>query len=405
MSSKKITAVIIILMGIGILVSVVYTHLKSIEKVNVEEAQRDSEMIKVGLLFSSTGISANVERSMINAARLAFSEINEAGGVGGKKIEYVERDYSSDPSLAKKQIEKLITEDKVVATVGCYTSASRKATLPVLEKYDSLLVYPTYTEGEEVHPNVIYTGAMPNQQATEYIPWLMNKHGKRVFMIGSDYVFPVTCNKQAKKIIEQNGGTICGELYAETGRIDFSDMFRQIKEADPDFIYCDLVGDSVIAFYREYQKSGMSVEDCPIASITTDEMTLSAIGAECAEGHYASMNYFSTLDTPKSREFVEKYREFVNDGSDITCLAESTYNSCHLLAKAMKKVENSYDAAAMIEAFSGLSFDAPQGTIHVDEENHCTWLHSRFAVAREGSFEIVYESEDAIKPEPWPEVQ
>ena len=359
------------------------------------------EVIRVGLLFSSTGTSALVEKSMLNAAMLAFDEINENGGVGGKQIKYIMEDYSSSPALAGEKIEYLIDKEKVAATVGCYTSASRQATLPVLEKYQSLLIYPTYTEGEEEHPNVIYTGAMPNQQTSEFIPWLMEKCGKRVFLIGTDYIFPITCNKQAKLLIEENGGEVCGELYLPAGELDFTEALEQIKEAKPDFIYCDLIGDSVVSFYKQYYKMGFSMEECPIASITTDEMTLQQMGKECSEGSYASMNYFSTLDTEASRQFVEKYNEYVDDGTGVNCLAEAAYDSCYLLAEALEKVSDPYDTQSLIQAFSGLEFDAPQGRIRIDEENHCTWMYSRFARAHNGSYEIIYQSEELIKPDPW----
>lgn len=366
-----------------------------------KETFTSEETIRVGLLFSATGTSALLEKSMLNAAMLAFDEINENGGVNGKQIEYITEDYSSSPTLAKEKIEYLIEHEKVAATIGCYSSASRQAALPVIEKYQSLLIYPTYTEGEEEHPNVIYTGAMPNQQTSEFIPWLMKQCGKKVFLIGTDYVFPVICNKQAKILIEENGGEVCGELYLPAGELDFTQALEEIRKEKPDFIYCDLIGDSAVSFYKQYYKEGFSMEECPIASITTDEMTLQQMGAECSEGSYTSMNYFSTLDTEESKAFVEKYNAYVKDGSTITCLAEAAYDSCYLLAKALEKVENPYDTKALIQAFSGLEFEAPQGHIRVDEKNHCTWMYSRFARATNGQFEIVYESEELIQPDPW----
>lgn len=367
-------------------------------------SMRNGDTIRIGVLLSTTGTSAVTERSMLNAACLAFDEINQMGGINGKQIQYIQEDYCSDPSIAQKKIEDLIANEGVVATIGCYTSASRKATFPVLEKYNSLLVYPTYTEGEEINPHVIYTGAMPNQQTTEYLPWLMKKCGKKVYLIGNDYVFSVTCNKQAKRIIEMNDGTVCGEKYVPIGYSDFADILHQIMKAKPDFIYSDLVGDSVISFYKEYQRQGLDPAKCPISSISMDEMSLQGMGAACAEGHYASMNYFSTLDTPASRAFVQKYNERFHDGSVITSSAEATYDSSYLLAKAIAKTPNPYDADSLVKAFSGLEFDAPQGKIKVDEKNHCTWLHSRFAIVHNGKFQIVYESNDAIAPEPWPTI-
>ena len=106
------------------------------------------DTIKVGILFSETGSTALVEKTMTNACIMAFDEINAAGGINGKQIEYIHEDYASDPATATEKIKKLIQQDEVVATVGCYTSASRQATLPTLKEENSLLIYPTYTEGE-----------------------------------------------------------------------------------------------------------------------------------------------------------------------------------------------------------------------------------------------------------------
>lgn len=364
----------------------------------------DSDAIKVGILFSESGSTAIVEKTMTNACKMAFDEINEAGGINGKKIEYVHEDYASDPATCTEKIKKLIQQDEVVATVGCYTSASRQSTLPTLKDENSLLVYPTYTEGEEVHPNVIYVGCMPNQQATDFIPYLMDNVGKKVFLIGSDYVFPKTCNKQARKLIEMYGGEVVGEEYAPLGHTDFSTICNKIKNSGAELVYSALIGDSNTAFYKDYQQYGLDAEKCPICAIGIDESNLQAIGKEYGEGHYASMPYFSSLDTEASKKFVEKYNSLYNDGTVVTVLTESAYESCYLLAEALKKVDDPSDTDELIKAFSGVEFDAPQGKIKVDESNHCTWLYSRFAKIHDGKFDIIYSSESALRPEPWPSV-
>lgn len=361
----------------------------------------NTDVIKIGLLFSTTGETSLIEQSMKNAATMAFDEINKNGGVNGKRIEYIFRNYSSDPNTAKIKIQELIEKEQVAVTVGCYSSASRKATLPILESYDSLLVYPTYTEGEEVHPNVIYTGSMSNQQSYDYLKWLFKNCGKRIFMVGSDYIFPVTCNKQAKLISAENGGIICGEEYVPTDTYDFSDIIEKIDNSQPDFIYCDLIGDSLVTFFQEYEKYYLNNPKAPIASITLDEMALKSIGEKNSEGNYAAMSYFSSIDSKANKDFINKYNSTYNDGTVVTVLTEATYSSCYLLAKALSKADDIYDKDSVIKAFSGLEFDAPQGRIKVDEENQCTWVYSRFARIHNGKFEIIYESDSALKPEPW----
>lgn len=371
---------------------------------STQKSSSSGDTIKVGILFSESGSTALVEKTMTNACLMAFDEINEAGGINGKRIEYIHEDYASDPATATEKIKKLIQQDEVVATVGCYTSASRQATLNTLKEENSLLVYPTYTEGEEVHPNCIYVGCMPNQQATEFIPYLLENVGKKVFLVGSDYVFPKTCNKQARALIEMYGGEVVGEEYVPLGGTDFSTVCNKIKDSGADFVYSAVVGDSNTAFFKNYTQYGLDAETTPICSIAIDESNLQAIGAEYGEGHYASMPYFSSLDTEESKAFVEKYNSLYNDGTVVTVLTESAYESCYLLAEALKKVEDPTDTDALIAAFSGIEFDAPQGKIKVDESNHCTWLYSRFAKIKDGKFDIIYSSEEALRPEPWPEV-
>lgn len=392
----------IYMIGICMMISILSGCSQAKENIMSTPAQEaDEDIIKVGLLFSTTGTSAVSEKSMLNAAVMALDEINENGGIHGKKIKYIHENYASDPATAKVKIKKLITRDKVVATIGCYTSASRKAVLSTLEKEDSVLIYPTYTEGEEEHANVIYTGAMPNQQATEYVPWLLENCGKNAFFIGNDYVFSVTCSKQAKMLLEQGGGKVLGEEYVQLGQVEFSDILEKIKKVKPDFIYCDLVGDSTIAFYKAYAQAGLKPEDCPIASITTDEMTIQELGAEYADGHYSSMNYFSVLDTPENQTFVRKYNQRFQDGSAITALAESAYTSCYILKEALDKVDNPKNSEELIQAFQGVSFNAPEGVVKI-ADNHCMWMYARFAKIENGSFRIIYESEKTIEPEPWP---
>lgn len=364
----------------------------------------DSDVIKVGVLFSESGSTALVEKTMTNACKMAFDEINAAGGINGKQIEYIHEDYASDPAKATEKIKKLIEQDKVVATVGCYTSASRQATLSTLKDDNSLLIYPTYTEGEEVHPNVIYVGNMPNQQATDFIPWILENVGKKVFLVGSDYVFPKTCNKQARALIEMYGGEVVGEEYAPLGHTDFSTIVNKIKDSGADVVYSAIIGDSNTAFYKDYQQYGLSADTVPICSISIDESNLQAIGNDYSEGHYASMPYWSSLDTEASKAFVDKYNSLFNDGTVVTVLTEATYDSCYLLKSALEKVEDPSDTDALINAFAGVTFDAPQGTIKVDDYNHCTWVYSRFGKIHDGTVDILYSTDEALRPEPWPSV-
>ena len=357
------------------------------------------EGIKIGVLYSTTGPFSISEKPMLNAAKLAIEEINAAGGIKGKKLIPVYEDYASDPAKATEKIKKLILQDKVVATIGTNSSASRLAVIPEVERNNSVLVYNTYYEGEKPSPNVIYTNTVPSQQIAEYMPWIVKNIGKRVMFVGSDYVFPVNSIKKAKAMLIQAGGEVVGEEYVPLGHTEFSSLINKIKQAKPDVVFSAIAGDSVVPFYKQYQQYGISAKDIPICSIATHEATVKGIGAGAAAGHYSSFDYFQVIDTPESKKFIEAYNKAFNDNTTVTNLAEGAYHGVYLLAKALEKTSD-YDGKTLINAFKGLEIDSPQGKIKVDESNNHTWLQSRIArIKEDGTFEIVYSSKDLVKPE------
>lgn len=357
------------------------------------------EGIKIGVLYSTTGPFSISEKPMLNAAKLAIEEINAAGGIKGKKLIPVYEDYASDPAKATEKIKKLILQDKVVATIGTNSSASRLAVIPEVERNNSVLVYNTYYEGEKPSPNVIYTNTVPSQQIAEYMPWIVKNIGKRVMFVGSDYVFPVNSIKKAKAMLIQAGGEVVGEEYVPLGHTEFSSLINKIKQAKPDVVFSAIAGDSVVPFYKQYQQYGISAKEIPICSIATHEATVKGIGAAAAAGHYSSFDYFQVIDTPESKKFIDAYNKAFNDNTTVTNLAEGAYHGVYLLAKALEKTSD-YDGKTLINAFKGLEIDSPQGKIKVDDSNNHTWLQSRIArIKEDGTFEIVYSSKDLVKPE------
>lgn len=360
----------------------------------------ESSDIKIGLLFSKTGATAITEECMINAAEMAIDEINEAGGVNGKKLTYVFEDYATDAATAAEKIKKLIMQDEVTAVVGCYTSASRIACEPVVEENDSLLIYPTFYEGEKPSENVVYTGAVPNQQGDIFIPWLAENVGKKFFLLGTDTVYAQLINSQCREALAEVGGEVVGEEYVPNGHNDFSTLITKIKEAYPDVLFVNLNGDSGVAFFKQYRQYGLDPATMPVASYLLDESTVAALGAETAAGHYTSINYVSTLNTEANKSFLERYHEKFGDDAEMTVVGEETYASVMLLAKALEKADD-FSAESIIKAMDGISLDAPEGTITFDKDTNHMYLRGRIAkVNSEGKFEVVYESPDLIKPEP-----
>lgn len=365
---------------------------------------KNSDTIKIGLVFSLTGGTAISEECMYNSAKLAIEEINGAGGVNGKKIEYVVKDYATDADTAVKVVKDLILQDKVSAIVGLYTSSSRVAVEPVLEEYKIPLVYPTFYEGEEPHDYVIYTGAVPNQQGDLFVPYLMENVSKNFYLLGTDTTYAAGINKQAKALVEKLGGTIIKDELVSSDTTDFSDILAKIKDAcgeDGCVIYANLNGDSGTAFYTQFAAAGLS-DNYTIASFIMDESFSTVLG-KAATGTYASVNYFSSIDSDANRSFLKAYAaKYGNDKAKaVTAVGESTYDAVYLLSKSLEKCKDDITTESILSNFDNLSFDAPQGKITVDPETHHIYCRARIGQVKEdGSIATVFESEDVIKPEP-----
>jgi ABC-type branched-subunit amino acid transport system substrate-binding protein len=354
--------------------------------------------LRIGVLCSTTGAFSISETAMLYAAKMAIDEINAAGGVNGSRIEPVYSDYGSDPATAANRARQLILSDKVLAIVGTNSTLTRQAVKPIIEEYNSILIYNTYYAGEKPSPNIIYTNSVPSQQIDRFIPWIIETHGPRIYMVGSDYEYPRKGIKYAKLLALRCGGMIVGEEYASIDQGDFSSIISNIRKARPNAVFSIISGDSLVPFYRQYYEAGIRAGDIPICACATHEGAAKNIGAEAAAGHYSSFSYFSTLGTPASDAFVEKYMRLFGDNAVVTNQAAAVYHGVYLLKAAMERAA-SYETEDIIAAFSGLEIDAPAGRVKIDERNRHAWLPSYIGRINENcTFDIVYRSDGLIAP-------
>ena len=372
--------------------------------------------IKVGVMYSTTGSIAIVEKSLQDATFLALEQINtdtgpwQGNGVGieGRKIQKVVVNPNSDWDLYNQMSKRLIDEDKVVCVLGCYTSASRKSVLPVFEEKDSLLYYPVYYEGNECSSNVFYTGAAPNQQITDSIPYCKENFGPKGFFVGSDYIYPKESNRIAKAELEKAGGQVVGDEYSPLGTTEFITIINKIKQAKPDFVLSNLVGDSIPAFYRQYKDAGLTSDQVPIMAYPTTEEEIQAMGSEYATGHYTSFNYFQSVDTPENTSFVEQFKEKFGDSRVTNGVMEAAYIQTFFMAQAMRDAlqkGEELNTGTIREASRGQTFSAPQGQVKLDPDNYHAYLYSRIGKWKEdGQAEIVFATPAAVKPIPWSQV-
>ena len=365
-------------------------------------AVTDKEVI-VGQLHSATGTMAISETGSIQAERLAIEQINAMGGILGRQIKIIQEDGASDwPTFAEKA-KKLLVNDKVPSVFGCWTSASRKAVLPVFERENGLLYYPTFYEGLEQSKNVIYTGQEATQQIIAGLDWIQKeKDAKSFFLIGSDYIWPRTSNKIARKHIENVlGKKVVGEEYYPLGHTQFGSLINKIRLRRPDVVYAIVVGGSNVAFYKQLKAAGITAEKQTLLTISVTEDELLGIGGENAEGFYAAMKYFQSLDNPNNKDFVAAFKKKYGEKSVIGDVTQAAYLGPWLWKAAVEKAE-SFDVDKVVAASPGIELKtAPEGYVKV-HENHHLWSKTRIGqIRRDGQFNVLYES-GLIEPDPFP---
>ncbi|MCC5809350.1 MAG: transporter substrate-binding domain-containing protein [Ectothiorhodospiraceae bacterium] len=358
--------------------------------------------IPVGVLFSLTGAVAVVESTLHDACMMAIEEINDNGGIHGMRLKPHVEDPASDPATFADRARRLVIRDRCVSVFGSYTSASRQAVLPVVEGRNNLYWYPTLYEGRECSRNVMYGGAVPNQQQQEFVPWLAENFGGRFYLIGNNYVYPREENNVCKIILDRIGGEPVHEEYVPMGHSDFSSVINRIRREQPDVIFCTLVGDSDVAFQRQFHAAGFDPDQLPVASLTRSEVEVKAIGGEAAAGHFSSAPYFMGHQSGENERFVEAYLRKYGQDQVTHFVSEAAYFQVYQFKAALEKLDPAdITPEAIRDASVGLSITAPQGEVLIDENLH-THLWPKVAQWQSnGQAEVVLQSEERMAPEPY----
>ncbi len=371
--------------------------------------------IKVGVLHSLSGTMAISETALKDVALMTFGEINAAGGLLGRKIEPVVVDPASNWPLFAEKARQLITKDKVAVTFGCWTSVSRKSVLPVYEELNSLLFYPVQYEGEELSQNVFYTGAAPNQQAIPAVEYLLSAEGggaKRVFLLGTDYVYPRTTNKILRAFLKTKGfaDKDIEEVYTPFGHSDYQTIVANIKKfaaGGPTCVVSTINGDSNVPFYKELGNAGLKAKDVPVVAFSVAEQELAGMDTKPLVGHLAAWNYFESVKNPANTKFVKMWKDYVKkqglkDFPVTDDPMEATYVGIHMWAQAVKKA-GTLEIGAVRTAMAGQTFVAPSGfTLTMDKTNH--HLHKPVMIGEiraDGQLDVVWKTKGPIRAQPW----
>jgi len=373
--------------------------------------------IKVGVLHSLSGTMAISETALKNTALMTFEQVNAAGGIMGRPIEPVVVDPASNWPLFAEKARQLITQDKVAAVFGCWTSVSRKSVLPVFEELNGLLFYPVQYEGEELSQNVFYTGAAPNQQAIPAVEYLMSEDGgsaKRWFLLGTDYVYPRTTNKILRAFLKSKGVAEkdIEEIYTPFGHSDYQTIVANIKKfaaGGKTAVVSTINGDSNVPFYKELGNQGLKATDVPVVAFSVGEEELRGIDTKPLVGHLAAWNYFMSVKNPENDKFIKMYKDWAKKNSvpNLDTVVtndpmEATHVGIHMWKQAVEKAK-SIEVDKVRPAMSGQTFKAPCGfTLTMDKTNH--HLHKPVfigEVTATGQFNVVWKTKGPIRAQPW----
>lgn len=357
-----------------------------------------NEPIRVGVLHSLTGSLAGSERNVADATLLAIEELNQAGGVLGRPIEPYLVDGESTPAVFARGARDLVAK-KVDVIFGVWSSACRKEVVPIMERNQSLLFYPVQYEGLEESPNVVYTGAAPNQQLLPAVKWAFDNIGPRFYLVGSDYVYPHTAHEIARVQIEALGGEVVGEKYISGPGVEAA--VEEIKATRPDVILNTVNGDTNLMLFRTLREAGITSDQIPTMSLSLSEGLLQQIQPDLVKGDYATWSYFQSLDTPENREFVAKFKRKYGVDRVTDAPTEAAYFGVHLWAQAVELAQST-DPGQVRLAIVGQAFAAPQGVVCIDSTQH-TWKNVRVGqVNDQRQFSIVWDSEWPVRPIPYP---
>jgi urea transport system substrate-binding protein len=338
---------------------------------------------------------------MRKSALMAIDEINHSD-----EFDFTFAPHLRDPggvvAAYHTACDDLIREAQVNHIVGCYTSASRKQVIPIVERTERLLWHPTRYEGFESSDNVVYVGAAPNQHVVPLVRHMLDHISADVFCIGSNYVWTWETNRVVREIVTSAGGRVLAERLLELGEIAVDHIVKEVIDRKPPVVFNTLVGESSYSFMRALHtaatRAGLSI---PMLSCSLCEPELKLIGSAASVGCITSSAYFESIEQPENRAFVARWKARHGTESSLSADGQSTYVCVMLLARAIRRA-GSADVGAVRGAAANHRYDAPQGPVWVDPDNNHCFLTPRLARSvHGGQFKIFWEADAPERPDPY----
>ena len=372
-------------------------------------AAQAQETIKVGILHSLSGTMAISETTLKDVMLMLIDEQNKKGGLLGKKLEAVVVDPASNWPLFAEKARELISQNKVAAVFGCWTSVSRKSVLPVFKELDNILFYPVQYEGEESERNVFYTGAAPNQQAIPAVDYLMkDEKVQRWVLAGTDYVYPRTTNKILEAYLKAKGVKAEDIMinYTPFGHSDWQTIVSDIKKfgsaGKKTAVVSTINGDANVPFYKELGNQGVKATDIPVVAFSVGEEELAGLDTKPLLGHLAAWNYFESIKTPENDAFIKQWHAFTKNPKRVTNdPMEAHYIGFNMWVKAVEKAGTT-DPDKVIDALPGIKqANLTGGTSEMLPNHHITKPVFIGEIKADGQFDVVWKTDGLIPGEAW----
>ena len=337
---------------------------------------RAASPIKVGIISPLTGAWTVYGKAHISGFELAVDEINAAGGVLGRKFELVVADSKTEPRIVVEQANRLIRQERVDFLAGTFSSAERNAAGPVVKALNKILLYPTFYEGQEkefypgvCNENIFMFGPEPTQQVWPHMEYMINKFGKKFFMIGSDYAWPRVTNQVTKRKLDELGGEVVGEVYIPFGTPQYESVLRDIRGSGADIIFHSLTGSDTVNFRQQYAAAGMK-DDFAFWTVDDEEVVTTGLGPEVSGGGYVSFDYVMSIKNPNNAPFLERFRKKFGQDALMNTVGVAMYNSAHMAARAIEKAGN-MSTESLRDGLREITFDGgPQGSVRMRGLDH-----------------------------------
>lgn len=359
------------------------------------------EPIRIGVIHALSGVMADSERGLVDAVQLAVEEINAGGGLLGRPVEIVLADSRSDWTHAAVEAGRLIRDEKVSALFACWTSSCRQAVRPVVEGERHLMFYPLQYEGMELSPHLVYMGAAPNQQIIPGARWAMDRFGRRVYLLGSDYLFPRAANLLIRDLVSAGEGSVVGERYLPMTAGDFTAVVEDIRRQAPDVVLNTLNGEGNRHFFAALAAAGL--QRTPVVSFSVAEPELQQLlGPHFHPEHYAVWGYFQSLGGEANRRFVARFRQRFGNERVLSEPLLSSHEAVRLWAAAVREAGSS-EPQLVNAALGRINLAGPAGIVAIDAATRHSWRRVYVGQAgRDGQFTAREISEAPVRPAPFP---